>query len=306
MTPRQLKYFLRIARLRSFTKAAAVLHVAQPALSRQIQQLEADLGVQLFVRSDTGVALTDAGEALTERAAKLLEHFATVRDEIGGLSGQVQGRLTFGIPPSLHEPLTVPTLLAYRSLHPAVALSAVEGISATVYEMVLGGRLDIGIVLSTESMHGLQQRPLFRERLFLAGAPEHLSPAATVSLQAVAEHPLVLTQRPNAMRMVLEDALRAADLSCRCLLEANSTRVQTAMAAAGVGCTVLPYGAIAEDVDAGRLVASPIESLDITWTLIHSKDRALSTAAQRLIELLLQQAGQRAADGRWPGFAALK
>ena len=70
MTPRKLKYFLRIAELRSFTKAAAVLRIAQPALSRQIQQLEDDLGVRLFVRSDSGVSLTEAGEALRTRAAQ--------------------------------------------------------------------------------------------------------------------------------------------------------------------------------------------------------------------------------------------
>ena len=68
MTPRQLKYFLRIAELGSFSKAAAVLHIAQPALSRQVQQLEADLGVQLFVRSDLGVTLTEVGQALARRA----------------------------------------------------------------------------------------------------------------------------------------------------------------------------------------------------------------------------------------------
>ncbi|MGN5476377.1 LysR family transcriptional regulator [Cupriavidus basilensis] len=84
MTPRQLKYFLKISELNSFTKAAAVLHIAQSALSRQIQQLEADLGVQLFLRSDTGVALTEAGEALATGATRLLEMYAAVRDDVGG------------------------------------------------------------------------------------------------------------------------------------------------------------------------------------------------------------------------------
>lgn len=302
MTPRQLKYFLRIAEFGSFTKAAAVLYIAQPALSRQIQQLETDLGVQLFVRSDLGVKLTDAGEALVQRAGQLLEHFASVRDEIGAISSHVQGRLQFGVPPSLFHLITVPLLLTFRALYPAVELSVVEGTSSTIYELLLQGRLDMGIVLSTESMQGLQQRALFGERLFLAGAPGQLVPSDSVLLQDVATHPLVLTQRSNSMRMVLEEALRGVGCVCDCVMETNSVRTQTAMTAAGVGFTVLPYSAIAEDVNAGRLVAAPIETLKIFWTLVHSKDRALSMAAQRLIDLLLHQAEEQAALGRWRGF----
>ena len=79
-------------------------------------------------------------------------------------------------------------------------------------------------------------------------------------------------------------------------------RMQIAMAAAGAGFTVLPYSAIAEDAEAGRLVAVPIEALQIYWTLVHAKERALSVAAQRLTELLLSQVEQRVASGRWRGF----
>ena len=168
MNPRQLTNFLRIAELRSFTKAAAVLHIAQPALSRQVQQLEDDLGVRLFVRSDSGVTLTEAGDALRTRAASLLQHFANVRDEVSALSDLVQGRLHFGMPPSLFDLATMPLLLAMRERYASVQASVIEGVSSAVYELVLAGRLDFGVVLSTESTLGLHHRELFRERLFLA------------------------------------------------------------------------------------------------------------------------------------------
>jgi len=305
MTPRQLKYFLRIAQLKSFTKAAAVLHVAQPALSRQIQQLESDLGVQLFVRSDAGVVLTDAGVALTSRAAKLLEHFATVRDEVEALSKTVHGRLHFGMPPSLFHLVTVPMLLEFRCLHPSVLLNLAEGISSTVYELLLAGRLDIGIVLSTESMQGLNSKDLFQERLFLAGAPGTLGAAHRVTLEDVAAKPLVLTQRPNAMRIVLEDALATRGLKYTSILDANSSRIQSEMAAAGVGFSVLPYSALAQDAENGRVEAVPIEDLQITWTLIYSRERALSAAAQRLLEILLEISSRHVDSGRWPGLVHL-
>lgn len=305
MTPRQLKYFLRIAELKSFTKAAAVLHVAQPALSRQVQQLEADLGVQLFFRSDAGVVLTEAGQALTVRAAKLLEHFASVRDEVEALSKTVQGRLHVGMPPSLFHLVTVPMLLEFRRRHPSVLLNLAEGVSSGIYELLLAGRMDIGIVLSTESMQGLSSKELLQERLFLAAPRGTFGEASSLSLEEVATRPLVLTQRPNAMRIVLEEALSARGLTFTSVLDANSSRVQTEMAAAGVGCAVLPYSALARDVEDGRLQAVPIEDLRITWTLIHSRERALSVAAQRLVDTLLEISAGHVDSGKWPGLAHL-
>ena len=306
VTARQLKYFLRIAELKSFTKAAAVLRIAQPALSRQIQQLEDDLGVRLFVRSDSGVALTEAGDALCTRAASLLQHFANVRDEMGALSDRVQGRLHFGMPPSLFDLATMPLLLALREHYPLVQPSVIEGISSAVYELVLAGRLDFGVVLSAESMLGLQHRDLFSEQLFLA-RPCSADPKASgpVSLAEVAAQPLILTQSTNAMRVVLDDAVHQQGLQFHTLLEANSSRIQTALVVAGVGCSVLTYSALAKDVAAGRLTAVPIEDLSVTWTLVHSRERSLGLAAQKMVELLLDVTARSAEAGCWPGVTLL-
>ena len=307
VNPRQLKYFLRIAELRSFTKAAAILHIAQPALSRQIQQLEDDLGVRLFVRSDSGVSLTEAGEILCTRASSLLRHFANVRDEVGALSDSVRGKLQFGMPPSLFDLATMPLLLAMRENYPLVQPSVIEGISSAIYELVQVGRLDFGVVVSTESMLGLHHRELIREQLFLA-RPVGDGPASQepVSLAEVAAQPLPLTQSSNTLRAILDDAVRQQGLSFNPLLEATSTRVLTALVAAGVGCSVLTYSALANDVAAGRLTAVPITGLSVTWTLVHSRERALSLAARKLVELLLEVTALAAADGRWPGMTLLQ
>jgi LysR family nitrogen assimilation transcriptional regulator len=307
VNPRQLNYFLRIAELRSFTKAAAILHIAQPALSRQIQQLEDDLGVRLFVRSDAGVSLTEAGDVLRTRASSLLRHFANVRDEVGALSDCVHGRLQFGMPPSLFDLATMPVLLAMRERYPSVQPSVIEGISSSIYELVQVGRLDFGVVVSTESMLGLHHLDLISEQLFLARpAGPGLTDPGPVTLAEVAAQPLVLTQSTNTLRAVLDDAMRRQGLSFNTLLEANSTRVLTALVAAGVGCSVLTYSALANDVAAGRLTAAPIEGLAVTWRLVHSRERALSLAARILVVLLLEVTAQATAAGRWPGVTLLQ
>jgi LysR family nitrogen assimilation transcriptional regulator len=302
MTPRQLKYFLRISELKSFTKAAAVLHVAQPALSRQIQQLEADLGVQLFIRSDSGVTLTDAGKALSSRAVKLLDHLASVRDEISSYSDEIQGQLKFGIPPSFFDLLTSPLIQQYRAQFPAVELTIIEDISSTIHELILNGRLDIGIVLSIESMNGLSHRHLFDEQLFIAGANGLLDEEKSMPLEAISSRPLILTQRPNSMRVILEDILRARNISHHVVLETNSTRLQSEMAAAGLGFTVLSYSALSKEIESGKLTAAPLEDLKVTWTLVYSKDRELGNAAQQFIELLLELTVERSKTGKWPGL----
>jgi LysR family nitrogen assimilation transcriptional regulator len=302
MTPRQLKYFLRISELKSFTKAAAVLHVAQPALSRQIQQLEADLGVQLFIRSDSGVTLTDAGKALSSRAVKLLDHLASVRDEISSYSDEIHGQLKFGIPPSFFDLLTSPLIQQYRAQFPAVELTIIEDISSTIHELILNGRLDIGIVLSIESMNGLNHKHLFDEQLFIAGAHGLLDDEKSMPLEAIASRPLILTQQPNSMRVILEDVLRARNISHNVILETNSTRLQSEMAGAGIGFTVLTYSGISKDIESGKLTATPLEDLKVTWTLVYSKDRELGNAAQQFIELLLELTVEKSRTGKWPGL----
>lgn len=306
MTPRQLNYFLRIAELGSFTRAAAVLYVAQPALSRQIKQLEDDLGVALFARSDTGIQLTEAGVLLADRARVLLQQFENLRSEVGALATSVQGRLHFGMPPSLFDLVTVPLMTQYREQYPAVHLSVTEGISSTVYQLVLAGELDVGIVSSTESMTGLEHRPLIMEPLFLAypaATAIDLLPDGSVWLDEVARRPLALTRWPNAMRVVLDEAIKASGQKITPLFESNSTRLLVKAVANGLGCTVNPYSALYENHRAGAIQLAPVQGLSVTWTLIYSRERSMPVAGQKLTELITEIARGHIAGGDWPGAA---
>jgi LysR family nitrogen assimilation transcriptional regulator len=304
MTPRQLTYFLRIAELGSFTRAAAVLHVAQPALSRQIKQLEDDLGVHLFARSDAGIRLTEAGVLLAERARVLLQQFENVRIGVSALATSVQGKLHFGMPPSLFDLVTIPLIAGYSQQYPAVRLSVTEGISSTVYQLVLSGDLDVGIVSSSESMTGLAHRPLIKEPLFLAyppGSEIHLLPDGSVGLEEVARQPLALTRSPNAIRVLLDEAMESNHQKIRLLLESNSTRLLVKAVANGMGCTVNPYSALYESHQAGMVNVSRIKSLNVIWTLIYLRERNLSVAGEKLAELITQIASTQVTSGRWLG-----
>jgi LysR family nitrogen assimilation transcriptional regulator len=308
MTPRQLNYFLVIADLRNFTRASSVLHIAQPALSRQIQQLEDDLGVKLFNRIDTGVTLTDAGVLLRERAVGLLDRFEQVRNEISAHASQPRGSIHVGLPPSMFELVTVPLVQRYHQRYPDVKIKITEGISTALHEAVLSGRIDFAVVSSTESLPALEGHLLLREQLYLAGAPseqQQYVDELAQDLERIATLPLMSTNRPNAMRLIVEDAMAARGLQSNVMLETSSSRLLTELVARGLGWTILPSCAIQSLAKAGSLVAAPVLGLEITWMLVHTRERALSISGQKFRDLLIEIARAEIAARNWLGVTAL-
>lgn len=303
---RQLSYFLQIAELQSFTRAASVLHVAQPSLSRQIQMLEHELGVLLFVRSDKGVTLTEAGRVLQERAATLLQQVRQIRDEIGLKSSEPRGQLSFGLPPSFLDLLSVPLVCAFRARHPKVELRLTEGVSALLHEQVVVGKLDAAVVSDAEPLGLLRSRPLLREPLHLVGPSDAaLDAAQELPVASLVERPLLLTSRPNAMRLIVERALGDIGQRIVPVVEANSSRLLCELVARGEGYTVLPFSAFFDGFRSGRLRAAPLAGLSVTWTLVTSRDRGLSLAGHKLRELLAEVARSQIATGVWRGAVDL-
>lgn len=301
MTLRQLRYFLRVAELQSFTRAASLLHVAQSALSRQIHGLEKDLGVALLQRLDRGVVLTEAGVLFHRRVAALLEDLERARDEVTANADVPSGRLAFGLPPSMFELVTVPLLATYRSRYPGVLLRVNEGISADLHELVLAGRLDAAVVASTEGLERLESRLLLQEHLWVVGAAgTRLDERGPLPLERVATLPLVVTGQRNALRIVLESALARAGLACEVACESNSARVSLELAAAGAGWAVLPYCGVDAALREGRVSGAPIRDVTVTWAFVHSRERSLSVAARKLGEALFEIAAREVRAGRWP------
>ncbi|MEO7404936.1 MAG: LysR substrate-binding domain-containing protein [Burkholderiales bacterium] len=300
MNIRQLHYFLQIAELKSFTRAAAVLHIAQPALSRSIRGLEEELGVPLFLRSERGVALNEAGALLKDRAADLLAGFAQLRDEVAAQAKELSGELAFGMPPSMQEMVTQPLVRALRAEHPRLLLRLSEGISVALNEWMQTGKIDVAVVAANEPLAALAREPLLSEAMYLIGPPKaKLSLRRAVSLDRVAAEPLLVTLRPNSLRALVEDSLARAGHRLRPVLEANSTVVMVSMAAAGEGFTVLPYCAIHAAVRAKRVSAAPVDGLRVTWSLAYSHERRLSRAGAEWTRLLRHIAADAIERGEW-------
>lgn len=224
---KQLQAFVTVADLGSFTRAASVLRVAQPALSRQVRALEVELRQPLFERNGRGVTLTAAGQRLLGHGRGILQQLERARLDLEEQRGAASGLLSIGLPPSVSRTLTAPLVEAFRSHFPRATLTVVEGLSTYVLEWLAQGRIDCAVVYNAMPAAAFDLQPVVDEPLFLVSA----RPAAgrstallgrPLGLAELATHELVMPGRPHAIRMRLETVLAEAGLKPRVGLEIDS------------------------------------------------------------------------------------
>jgi LysR family transcriptional regulator, nitrogen assimilation regulatory protein len=247
MDLRQLEYFVRVAELGSFTRASVALGIAQPALSRQVRLLEVELRQALLVRNGRGATPTEAGKLLLEHARGILHQVDRAREELGRVRGSLAGRVALGLPPSLARVLTVPLTRAFRQRLPDASLSITENLSTAMHEGLANGRLDIAVLYNAQPAADIELAPLVDEALVLVQSrPPGLAeepPPIPLSLRAVADLPLVIPSRPNAIRMYIEAEMAA--LGCRpsIALEIDGVSAILDLVADGAGNAILSRNA---------------------------------------------------------------
>jgi LysR family transcriptional regulator, nitrogen assimilation regulatory protein len=223
---KQIEYFVQVAELGSFTRAAGVLQVAQPALSRQVRALEVELRQNLFERNGRGVTLTAAGQRLLAHGRGILQQLQRARQDLEEQRGAPLGRLALGVPPSVGRLLTAPLVHSFRERFPRATLSMVEGLSTYLLDWLVQGRIDCALLYNATPAPAIELKPVLQEALFLVGALTKQAPRDVVPkparLQEVALCELVIPSRPHALRMLLETALAGAELKPRIALEIES------------------------------------------------------------------------------------
>ncbi len=222
---KQIHYFVQVAELGSFTRAASVLRVAQPALSRQVRALEVELRQTLFDRNGRGVTLTPAGQRLLAHGRGILQQLERARLDLEDQRGAATGLLSIGLPPSIGRTLTAPLVEAFRERFPKATLSMVEGLSTYTLEWLVQGRIDCAVVYNATPAANINLLPVLEEQLFLVTARptksrQLLGPAT--ALAHVAKQALVIPNRPHAIRMRLETVMAEAGLKPRVGLQIES------------------------------------------------------------------------------------
>ena len=305
MDIRQLRTFVHVAELGSFSKAAERLNIAQPALSRQIRLLEAELKAPLLVRHGRGVTLTGAGTVFLDRAAGILRQIEQARADVAAEAGDVGGQVSLGMPPSVGFVLAGPLAEDFRRTYPKVRLKIVEGVGAFVHEWMVGGRLDVGVLYQPEPSRHLETTPLWREDLYLfAAADAGLDPSRPAPLASLARHPLILPSAGHGLRGLLERHAARHEIELHVEIEVDATRIQKELVARGLGYSVLPFASIAEEVREGILSAAPIAAPTIPRRVVlaYPVDRPVPRSARLLGDRLIAVVREIFAEGGWPGM----
>jgi len=291
MDLRQIEYFVRVAELGSFTRASIALSIAQPALSRQIRLLEMELEQSLLIRTGRGVRMTEAGKAMLEQGRGVLHQVSRLRDELGRIRGGVAGGVSLGLPPSFSRLLSVPLVRAATRELPGVRLSISEGLTTSLQDMLVSGQIDLALLyhLNLAAKADIAAEYLREEPLYLFSRYRVHQRTCPIPLSAIGEQPLVIPRRPNAFRVLIEDALAALGQPLQIAMEADGLDVMLGLVADGVGSAVLGASAVATAARSGRYRVQPIHGVSASIYLSTSSQRP-TTQAQREMMRLIRQA----------------
>ncbi len=297
MDLKQLEYFVRVAELGSFTRAATALNIAQPALSRQVRLLEVELRQNLLTRNGRGAVPTEAGKLLLEHGRGILNQVALAREELGAARSSLAGRVSIGLPPSLSKLITVPLTLAMRKVLPKAQLTLTEGFSVLMYEGLRVGNLDMAVLYNPDASPELDTATLYEEELVLISPVNAVKPrnsgrsrkplsaavtANRISLAEVATLPLILPSRPNAFRILIDNEMSGIALRPRIAMEVDGLNAILSLVKEGMGHAVLPRYTLSnfDDADpfAVRSIHSPpiLSRLELAWS-----SRRPTTATQK-------------------------
>lgn len=304
LNPKRLTYFVEIARLCSFSKAAAILGIAQPALSRHVRSMELELGVQLFYRNGRGVLLTDAGQELLDRSIPILEQLQQLHSDIVAMGGEPSGKVVLGVPPTVCLFLATPLITRFRRQYPKVTLEIIEGLSGHINEWLVNGRLDIAVLYDAPRTRNLMADRLMEEDLFLV-CPAGMPVGATegISIKQLEGLPLIMPRQPHGLRLLLDAMASKHDVEINIDYEMDALPVIKDLVAKGNAYTVLPSTSVYDEVAAGQLVLRRFNQPALTRTLVlaSSTQRSLSEAARLLVDQIKEEVSRLAADEKWSG-----
>jgi LysR family transcriptional regulator, nitrogen assimilation regulatory protein len=270
MNLKHLQSFVRVAELGSFSKAARVLDIAQPALSRQVRQLETDLRETLLLRNGRGVSLTDAGRRLFDHGVQILQQVSQAREDLGAERGAAVGHVTIGLPPSIGRRLTLPLIESFRQHLPRARLTIVEGLSANIAEWIASGRADLGLLYNPDAQPELEITPLLRERLCLvepAAVRGKRSAAKPLPLCEIGSYPLILPERHQSIRRLLQTQATLAAVKLNVAWEVSSVPAIIDLVCARVGYAVLNASAVAASGRGAELAVRPIVDPELVSVL---------------------------------------
>ncbi len=290
MDLKQLKYFLYVAQQGSYTRAADVLNVAQPILSRQIRLLETELRQSLLIRHGRGVSLTDSGKILLEHCRIIMQQVELMQEDLNLSSGKLGGHIVLGLPPTLARLLSLPLIRQFGQQLPEASLRIAESLSAQLQDRLLQGKIDMALLYNPAYSPDIETKLIYEEQLYLMAPAQdkQFKAGQAVSAAQLAELPLIMPSVPNTFRLLVEQEMARYDLSPTIILEIDSVETIQQLVAEGMGYSIQSGYSIRLMGHSEQLRAIPITTPQFTNRLFlaTSGKRKLTRTQQETAKLL--------------------
>lgn len=302
----KLELIVQIAELGNLTKVATARGTNQPAISRQVSQLEQVCGGKLFHRTGRGVIPTELGEHVLKRAREILQSVDHLSKEVGATADKPRGIVRLAMLPWMSRSLAVPLYRLAREQLPEVTLQILEGSTMQIDDWLGMGFIAIGLPFRLRHVVGNPQEDrLFPADFYLVGpAGDVLTLQPTIEFEMLADIPLVLPGSPNNLRIAMEELARSRHLTLNVILRADSIQVQKEIVRHRQGYAVLPAFAVSEEVECGEMqiarILHPALERDVVLSVTHSQPCTLATRA--VVRLIHEIASTR--RSQTPGVSA--
>lgn len=293
---KKLRYFTTVAELGSFTKAARQLHIAQPALSRQVRMLEENLGLQLLSRSTRGVVLTDAGQILLNHARTLAASLAHVVEDMHARAGSPKGQVIVGLPPTTTAILTTPLVRRLSRDYPGVTLRILDGLSFVLADWLEIGTVDLAILGYPIHSRILALEPIAVEDIVVVEKATAGAAPPIYSVPTLSAKPLIVS---DYFAMIVRQALNLPTLQLNILLHVEAVEALRELVLDGFGAAISPVSVFRRELESGEVRGRAITARGVrrTLTLARPTLRQRTIAADAVANIIreevasLEQAG---------------
>lgn len=287
----ELKYLIEVAELGSLRRAAEVLHIAPSALSRQIANLEHELGVPLFDRHAGGMKLTAFGEVVLRQARTTMRGFERMRSEIDDLQSLRRGHVKINTAEGAVQDFVFQLIAELRWEFPGITYEVSVAGSRSSLDALAQDRCDIGIIFQPEPHPDVAVLREVTHPIRLIAAPDHpFSRREAVALHELEAGPLCLQSPEYTVRVLFDQAVKAAHIEVKPTLVINSVEFSKTFARDGLGVSLVPLFAVRRDVIAGTLCAIRVDSPEFETSAIAvcvHKERLISLAAETVLQRML-------------------
>lgn len=304
MEIKELRALVTVAEVGSVTKAARVLHLVQPSVTRQIKLLERELGVELFERTRQGMVPTTVGSAFIERARRALRELEQGAAEARPNSEGVSGMVALGLLESVAEAVVEPLLEAIIAEHPRIEMRLLTAYSGHLQHWLDAGDVDLSLLYNLDSTPSLSVVPLVNEALWVVAPPgSGLNAEAPLAWSSLLTQRLVLPVPGHGLRTLIDQTLAHVEIEPDIAAQVNSMQLQKLLVAHGHGWTVLPAAGVAKDSAAGIFDAAPLATPTVARRVVLGLPRSgrLTPPVQAVATTIMGVVHTLVRSGSWPG-----